>query len=319
MQIDTQQYVCRRCVCEGQRSEIVSLTAFHNARLSCVEESLQAAKKHEHELVTDLAAQKALTQDAQAKHRDLLEKHRDTSAQLSVVQSQLQTQTDQTEKAKADSLSLAVELQTLELAHSKIKKSKADYSALANKHQITCQRVQLLKTKLEAKHEQYIVAGQTAQRLEKERDAAKDWAARETLKALEQRQQKEIVEQQLARETSVLRYCNSKIVKNLKQCEKVKRELEVQLIRQAQSSPDPDGTLLIYVKEMLPGWLEKTSSICYRLVQGRQKICKFAGKQKIAKDVKIACVDMDWKTGALLTQFFEDEQVRKIIMCSIFF
>ena len=49
---------------------------------------------------------------------------------------------------------------------------------------------ELLKTKLEAKHEQYIVAGQTAQRLEKEHDAAKDWAERETLKALQQRQQR---------------------------------------------------------------------------------------------------------------------------------
>ena len=257
LQIDTKQYVCRRCVGEGQRSEIVSITAFHNARLSCVEERLQAAEKQQHELVTDLAAQKALTQDAQEKHRALLGDNRDKSAQLFTLQSQLRSQIDQTEKANTDYLSTTVELQTLQLAHSKIKKFKADYSALANKHEITCQRVQLLKTKLEAKHEQYIVVGQTAQRFEKERDAAQDWAARETLKALEHRQQKEIVEQQLARETSVLRYCNSKILKNLKQCEKVKRELEVQLIRHAQSSPEPDGTLLISIKEMLPGelWL----------------------------------------------------------------
>ncbi len=33
------------------------------------------------------------------------------------------------------------------------------------------------------------------------------------------------------------------------------------------------------------------------------------GKQKIAKDVKIASIEMDWKTGALLTQFFQEEQV----------
>lgn len=37
------------------------------------------------------------------------------------------------------------------------------------------------------------------------------------------------------------------------------------------------------------------------------------GKQKIAKDVKIANIEIDSKTGKLLTQFFEEEQVGTLL------
>ncbi len=195
----------------------------------------------------------ALTNDAQTKHRILLAEHVETSSHLSAVRTQLQSQIEQTEEVNAAHQSLANELQALKLAHSKVKESKAGYQALLSKHQATCQRVRLLNTKLQDKHEQFVAANQTAQRLEEERDAAKHWAARETVHALQHRQQKEIAEQQLARETSVLRLCNSQILQNLKQCEKVKRDLEILLTEQENSRPEPDGTLLIYVKEMLQG------------------------------------------------------------------
>lgn len=264
LRVDTREYVCRRCISDGQRAEIISLKTYHNRRQAQLEDSLHTVKQHEQVLLAELESQFAQTNQVKSDIRALSAEHH---AQLSAVNSKLEFEINQTKDAKEDHRAVLIqyqdscrlqralhdELQDLQAAYSKIKHSKADCQALLSKHQATCQRVKLLNSKLQAKHEQFLAANQTVQRLEAERDAAKDWAARETLHALQHRQQQEIAEQQLARETSVLRFCNSKIVQNLKQSEKVKRELELQLIRQGNSRPDPDGNLFIYVKEMLPG------------------------------------------------------------------
>lgn len=263
IRLETTEHLCRRCISEGQRAEILSIKTYYDCRIEtdlqasnqreeALQANLQAAKQREQALQADLQAAKQREQELQADLTATNSKSAESAStqnmQLEVLKDKLESQAKQAKDdhqcMSALSQASQAELQSLKSDYTKLKESN---KALLLKHQLSCHQAKWVDAQLETEHDQLVVSNQTIQRIEAELRAAQGIAS-------EQHHRQNLLEQELeAKESSILqlRSCNSEIVKRLKRSQQGMRDLES--VIQNSKQPYPDGSLCMYIKELLPG------------------------------------------------------------------
>ena len=222
LRLDTEEHLCRRCISDGQRAEILSLKTYYDCRSQT---DLQASLQREQAVKLDLAAANSKL--------DVLDQ------QLNDMKSALDLQTVRVQQAKKDRQAIEAELQ------SELRRIKESKEALSAKHQLACHRASKVNAELAAQHDALFASHQSVERMEVGLQAAQAIASQQL------RLQKLLEDQLAEKENSItlLRGCNSQIVKRLKQSQ---QDIS-QLVSQKSDQPLPNGSLMMYIKELQPG------------------------------------------------------------------